>query len=566
MKRKLAAMGLLLALLAGLCACGEREAAVTPPPSVEPTTTATPTATPTAAPQKPKNALEAYQRELEKMLEDYIEQAEEYHHDLNMVGQPEFAVCDVNMDRELELIIHDEKIYVAGQRTVAFGYDPETGEVVEQGWGTASCRFYSNGTMQDDISHGGPWQGAFWPFTAYRYDETAKKYVAIAFIDAWDREAIESQLEYARAEGEEEEAMEYLPRYPEEVDREGAGFVYYICEAGEDGPRQWGGQDVEAISQSAYDAWYQDIFGLAREIEVDYQPLTAANVGNLYYEGGVMPKVAGDILSEGYDYSLYRYGLLEDGVGRYKGLSQRQNELMEDLPVNELPRKAAGGEMTHWTREDIWEDTLLPLCYDEKNDFTLYAVVTENSIPDFEAGGYLSGAGILARQGEDTEYYPIVHEQFWSGGSPMMVVKDLNGDGSDEAAVAFLTGRGTGVSLYVLYIFDLSGGRLYREETVDFSGIDIDVAYDADTKTATLTSGESILTVDMKFPEDFDWNFTGVYVGEVVRYRYEDGKLLCELGLDFNGSGVVYLAKATGEVVYENGRYTLGPLTLEADG
>lgn len=551
MKRKLAAMGLLLALLAGLCACGEREAAVTPPPSVEPTTTATPTATPTAAPQKPKNALEAYQRELEKMLEDYIEQAEEYHHDLNMVGQPEFAVCDVNMDRELELIIHDEKIYVAGQRTEVFGYDPETGEVIEQGWGTASCRFYSNGTMQNDESHNQGWAGRFWPYTAYRYDETAKAYKEIAFVDAWDQELMEEVWKDI-----EEKAK---PRYPREVDKEGAGFVYYIREAGEDGGIDWD-ENVTPISQSAYDAWYQDIFGLAREIEVDYQPLTVANVGNLYYEGGVMPKVAGDILSEGYDYSMYEWGR------KYKGLSQRQNELMNDLPVDKLPRKAAGGEMTHWTREDIWEDTLLPLCYDEKNDFTLYAVVAEDSIPDFEAGGYLSGAGILARQGEDTEYYPIVHEQFWSGGSPMMVVKDLNGDGSDEAAVAFLTGRGTGVSLYVLYIFDLSGGRLYREETVDFSGIDIDVAYDADTKTATLTSGESILTVDMKFPEDFDWNFTGVYVGEVVRYRYEDGKLLCELGLDFNGSGVVYLAKATGEVVYENGRYTLGPLTLEADG
>lgn len=551
---------LMATMVLGLCACGERKAEVVPMPSTEPTAAATPTPTPTTTPGKPKNALEAYQRELEKMLEDYIEQAEAYHYDLNMVGKPEFAVCDVNMDGEPELIIHDEMIYVAGQHTVAFGYDPETGEVIEQGWGTASCRFYTNGTMQDDISHNGPWEGSFWPFTAYRYDEEAKKYVPIAFVDAWAREVIESQREYARAEGEEEEVIENLPRYPQEVDKEGAGFVYYICEAGEDGPRQWGGQDVEAISQSAYDAWYRDVFGLAKEIEVNYCPLTVANVENLYYEGGVMPKVDGDILNEGYDYSMYDWD--GDGELKYRGLSQRQNKLMNDLPVDELPRKAAGGEMIRWTREDIWEDTLLPLCYDGKNDFTLYAVVAEDSIPDFEDGGYLGGAGILARQGEDTEYYPIVHEQFWTGSNPLMVVKDFNGDGSDEAAVAFLTGRGTGVSLYVLYIFDLSGGRLYREETVDFSGIDIDVAYDADTKTATLTSGDSVVSVELDFPED--WEFTGVYAGNIVNYRYEDGKLLCELGLDFSGRTVGYLVKATGEVVYQNGKYTLGPLKLEA--
>lgn len=343
------------------------------------------------------------------------------------------------------------------------------------------------------------------------------------------------------------------------MNKEGAGFVYYIRETGEDGEIDWD-KNVTPISQSAYDAWYRDVFGLAREIEVNYRPLTAANVGNLYYEGDVMPKVDGDILNEGYDYSMYDWD--GDGELKYRGLSQRQNKLMNDLPVDELPREAAGGEMTHWTREEIWEDTLLPLCYDEKNDFTLYAVVTEDSIPDFEDGGYLGGAGIMARKGEDTEYYPIVHEQFWTGSNPLMVVKDFNGDGSDEAAVAFLTGRGTGVSLYVLYIFDLSGGRLYREETVDFSGIDIDVAYDADTKTATLTSGESTVRVALDFPED--WEFDGVYAGNVVNYRYEDGKLLCELGLDFSGRTVGYLARATGEVIFEDGRYTLGPLTLEA--
>lgn len=142
-----------------------------------------------------------------------------------------------------------------------------------------------------------------------------------------------------------------------------------------------------------------------------------------------------------------------------------------------------------------------------------------------------------------------------------MVVKDFNGDGADEAVVALLSGHGTGVGIETLYIFDLQYSQPLWE-TVDFSGVDINVDYDGDTKTATLTSGESTAAVKLDFPDD--WEFTGVYAGNVVNYRYADGKLLCELGLDFSGRTVGYLVKATGEVVYQNGKYTLGPLKLEA--
>lgn len=528
---------LMATMVLGFCACGKQKGEVTPAPGAEPTATATPTAEPTIAPLAEKDIVAIYQETLKCLLEEHIELDGYKYEDeeWESLGQIEFAVCDVDVDGEQELIIRHADTYMAGQYTAVYRYDAERGELVSEGGGTASCRFYSNGTMQDDLSHNQGYSRHFWPFIVYEYDSGTKGYEKINLVDAWE-------LEYMKEAGLEEE-------YPAEADKEGAGFVYYFWE-----------DKTTKMSQTEYDAWYDGIFGGAKEIEVNYQPLTAANVGNLYYEGKVKPKVYVNILNEWLDYSMYdRNG---DGELKYRGLSQRQNKLMNDLPVDELPRKAAGGEMTHWTREEIWEDTLLPLCYDEKNDFTLYAVVAEGGIPDFEDGGYLSGAGILARQGEDTEYYPIVHEQFWTGSNPLMVVKDFNGDGSDEAAVALLTGRGTGVSLYVLYIFDLSGGRLYREETVDFSGIDIDVAYDADTKTATLTSGDSMVSVELDFPED--WEFTGVYAGNIVNYRYEDGKLLCELGLDFSGRTVGYLVKATGEVVYQNGKYTLGPLKLEA--
>lgn len=530
MKKQVMAMLLAGVLLLSLCACVKKKEEATPTPDAEPT------AVLTVAPSAEENILAIYQQALKRVLEEHIElDGYEYQdYEWESLGQIEFALCDADVDGEQELIIRHRDTYMAGQYTAVYRYDAERGELVSEGGGTASCLFYDNGTMLDAASHNQGWSGEFWPFTALRYDKTEKKYKEIAFVEAWDRALMEENR---------------LPGYPEEVDVENAGFVYYIYEAGEDGA-DWG-KEVAPVSQSGYDAWYEGIFGGAKEIEVDYQPLTAANVGNLYYENNVKAKVdVNHVIAEGF------FGELQDR------LTERQKKLLEDLPMNQLPREAAGEE-EFWTQEDIWESTLLPMCYDENSDVTLYAVVVENSIAGFAEGGYLDGAGIVLRVGDQTKYYPIVHDQFWCGGNPMMAVDDFNGDGKDEAAVSFLSGHGTGFSVHMLYIFDL---ETLTCETVDLSGIDIDVSYNEDTQTVVLTSGAETATV--KLDDAYlreDQGFTGVYAGNVIFYSYENGKLWCQLGLDFSGWAASYLASATGEVIYENGKYTLGPLKLDAD-
>lgn len=528
MKRNRIALSLLLALLAGLCACGKEQTQAAPtqiPATPAPTEEATP------SPKPKENLLAVYQEVLRRMVQEHIgPDGYDYSpREWADNGRVDFAIHDVDGDGAEELILQFADMSIYMYHTNVYGYDAESGELVEEFWGTApGCQFYDNGAARYDALHqSNGLAGRIWPYDVSKYDEETGKYQVIAAVDAYDLEIME------------EVGAQEL--YPKEIDKEGAGFVYFVSQ----------GDETITMSQSEYDAWYDGIFGGARLIEMDYQPLTV-NVENLYYEGGVMPKV---------DISMLLWSREGEELW-WSGLSQRQKELLKDLPADQLPRKAAGGE-TFWTREEIWEGTLLPLCYDEKNDFTLYAVVAEDCVSDFENGGCWGGGGVVVRLGDETERFSIGHEQFWTGSNPLMVVKDFNGDGSDEAAVALFSGHGTGVSFSTLYIFDLREGWLFHEETVDFSGIDIDVAYDADTKTATLTSGESTVRVALDFPED--WDFTGAYAGNVVRYRYEDGKLLCELGLDFSGGGVGYLATATGEVVYENGRYTLGPLTLEAD-
>lgn len=263
MAKRTVAMLLAGAMALCLCACGKKEAEVTPTPDAEPTATVKPTAVPTVAPSAEENILAIYQQALKRLLEEHIElDGYEYQdYEWESLGQIEFALCDADVDGEQELIIRHGDTYMAGQYTAVYRYDAERGELVSEGGGTASCLFYDNGTMLDAASHNQGWSGDFWPFTALRYDKTEKKYKEIAFVEAWDRALMEENQ---------------LPGYPEEVDVENAGFVYYIYEAGEDGV-DWG-KEVAPVSQSGYDAWYEGIFGGAKEIEVDYRPLTEENI------------------------------------------------------------------------------------------------------------------------------------------------------------------------------------------------------------------------------------------------------------------------------------------------
>lgn len=249
--------------------------------------------------------------------------------------------------------------------------------------------------------------------------------------------------------------------------------------------------------------------------------------------------------------------------GLYNELAGWQKELLNDLPVDELPREAVGenGDI-RLAREngEIWRDTLLPLCCDEKNDFTLYAVIAEESDP---IGFYWNGAGILARKGSETKYYPIGHDQSWTGSNPLMVVQDFDNDGSDEAAVSFFCGHGTGVSVSMLYIFDL---ETLEYETVDCSGLNIPVGIYRDEtqgkEFATLSVGESNVTVETTDLPD-GWEKDGVVAQNIVRYELQNGYVWGVLGLDFGGRTLNYLAEVRGQLYYDDGAYTLCLLQVE---
>lgn len=170
-----------------------------------------------------------------------------------------------------------------------------------------------------------------------------------------------------------------------------------------------------------------------------------------------------------------------------EGLTEEQKELLADLPVDELPRKA----VELWppvSKGTFWRDTLIPLAADEGADVTLYGVVAEESLTEDSVNPQtLFTDGIVLRSGDQALYYPLSWAgNAWRGGNPWMSVQDYDGDGKSEAAICFLIGTGTGISVSKLYFFDLDT-MTYTVPDVSAFG-EIEVEYDPAAHTATLTS------------------------------------------------------------------------------
>lgn len=253
-------------LLAGLmtvslCACVDRATKPEQTPSPEPTQTPVPTE------EREKTPIEAYQEALRQLLEEHI-WLDGYHYrdDEWNVEYFAFGISDVDMDGDPELIVRIDR------NTCVYGYDREQAELIRELEGGIRCRFYDNATAQLDSNHQtNGLAGRFWPYEASKYDEKVGEYQGIGSVDAFDLEIMK------------EVGAESI--YPQEIDIEGAGFVYYITRDGE----------KTAMSQTEYNVWYESIFGGAEEIEVNYRPLTREDIQNGCARAAYEVFLAGDM-------------------------------------------------------------------------------------------------------------------------------------------------------------------------------------------------------------------------------------------------------------------------------
>ena len=160
------------------------------------------------------------------------------------LGDNRFAVCDVNGDGAVELILRFVTApIVADMRDYIYCYDKH--DMLGNGslWCAGSvffgCAYYDNGYITEDFTHGD--DSVFWPYFLHRYNAETGRYDLIAYAESGE-DAITVGTGYS----------------------DGDGFDHR-----------------ERMDAAAYDAWDASWRGGAREIVPEWQDFTIRNIDAL---------------------------------------------------------------------------------------------------------------------------------------------------------------------------------------------------------------------------------------------------------------------------------------------
>lgn len=172
-----------------------------------------------------------------------------------------FAVYDVDADGQDELILLNNTVTMAGTSGYVFDYEQGTEGLQTELLEYTDLTLYDNGMVKAGWSHNQGLAGDhFWPYNLLQYDASIDCYRPYYSVDAWDK-----------AYGETNEQGQ---PFPTEIDKSGAGIVYYIMQ----------GMDFDyssPVDQSEYTAWLDQQIGSAKELQLQYFDLTEENVALL---------------------------------------------------------------------------------------------------------------------------------------------------------------------------------------------------------------------------------------------------------------------------------------------
>lgn len=194
-----------------------------------------------------------------------------------------FAVYDIDGDGIEELLVEISSASMAEMRFVIYQYDLENDTIKVELDEFINNTFYDNGIIVSNWSHNQGLGDAIFPYNVYQYDKNQDAYVKLGDADSWNREFAEKDWNGNA--------------FPDSVDRDGDGNIYFISDA--EGK-------TETVDGAEFDKWENSLFGNAKEVEIDWKNLKSENY-SIYTKAYLKYCLEQAESSEGFDSSDIGY-------------------------------------------------------------------------------------------------------------------------------------------------------------------------------------------------------------------------------------------------------------------
>lgn len=175
-----------------------------------------------------------------------------------------FSISDIDGDGQDELLLCWVNACMAGKAAYVFGY--QDGSIWQELNEFPELTFYDNGFVKANWSHSQGPGGDFQSYSVYRYHAENDTYQLFGGAQAWDRNYCENYELIGRT-------------FPETIDADGDGIVYFIF------PADWDGhyKNVPLVDGADYEQWSKSYLDGAEELYITVQKLTEANIAVLGY-------------------------------------------------------------------------------------------------------------------------------------------------------------------------------------------------------------------------------------------------------------------------------------------